>query len=160
MCLDPFTLLTAVGTGVSVAGSLMQGNQQEAMAEAQAKAYEQQAKAEQQASSFEQQQERRKQELQLSSARAQVGASGVGFAGSPSAVLSSNAGQGQLDIAAIQYGSTLRQNNLGTQASISRFQGKQAKQASIINAGSSFISGVSSLYDPKKSAKFGGSIFA
>lgn len=160
MCLDPLTLLGIAGAGLNAAGSIMAGNQQAAMAEAQATAIEQQAKAEQQASAFEQQQERRKQELAAANARAQVGASGVAFAGSPAEVLVANAGQGQLDIEAIQYGSRLRQNNLGTQAEISRFQGKQAKQAGFINAASGLVSGISNLYDPNKSVKFGRSAFA
>lgn len=159
MCLDPFTLLTIASTGLSAAGSIMQGNQQAAQAEAQAKALEQQARADQQASAFEQQQERRKQELAQSAARAQVGASGVAFSGSPATVLTANAGQGQLDIEAIQYGSQLRQNNLGTQASISRFQGKQAKTAGFINAASGLVSGISNLYDPNRAVKFGNSAF-
>lgn len=160
MCLDPLTLVTIASAGISAAGSIMQGNQQNAMAEAQAKALEQQARAEQQASSYEQQQERRKQDLAQASARAQVGASGVAFSGSPAAVLTANAGQGQLDIEAIQYGSTLRQNNLGTQASISRFQGKQAKQAGFIGAASNLVSGLGNLYDPTRAVKFGKSAFA
>lgn len=160
MCVDPLTFLSIAGAGMSAAGSIMQGNQQAAMAEAQAQALEQQKKAEAQASAFEQQQERRKQELQLASARAQVGASGVALAGSPTEVLTANAAQGQLDIEAIQYGSTLRQNNLGTQAGISRFQGKQAKQAGIIGAASNLVSGISNIYDPNRAVKFGRSAFA
>jgi len=160
MCVDPFTMLTIASAGISAAGSVMQGNQANAMADAQAKALEQQAQADQQASAFEQQQERRKQELIAANARAQVGASGVAFSGSPTEVLVANAGTGQLDIEAIQYGSRLRQNNLGTQASISRFQGKQAKQAGFINAASSLVTGVSNLHDPNKAVKFGRSAFA
>jgi hypothetical protein len=159
MCLDPLSLITIASAGMSAVGSVMQGNQQNAMAEAQAKAIEQQSQADAQASAFEQQQERRKQDLIAANARAQVGASGVAFAGSPTAVLTANAAQGQLDIEAIQYGSQLRRNNLATQASISRFQGKQAKQAGFINAASGFVSGVSGLFDPSKAVKFGKSAF-
>lgn len=160
MCLDPLSMIGLVGAGINAAGSLMQGNQQAALAEAQAKAIEQQAQADQQASAFEQAQERRRQDLAQASARAAVGASGVAFAGSPTEVLVANAGQGQLDIEAIQYGSTLRQNNLSTQAGISRFQGKQAKQAGFINAASGLVSGISNLYDPTRAVKFGRSAFA
>lgn len=159
MCFDPFTMLSVVGTAVSSVGAIVQGQQQAAMAEAQAKALEQQAQADAQATAFEQAQERRRQELLQSNARAQVGASGVGFQGSPGEVLAANAKQGQLDIAAIQYGSQLRQNNLGTQASISRFSGKQAKAAGFINAGSNLVSGLSNLYDPNRAVRFGRSAF-
>ena len=160
MCVDPVTLLTVASIGMSATGSIMQGNQADGLAQAQAAAIEQQAQADAQASAFEQQQERRKQDLIAANARAQVGASGVAFAGSPTEVLTANAAQGQLDIEAIQYGSQLRRNNLSTQASISRFQGKQAKQAGFINAASGFVSGISNLYDPTKSAKFGTNPFA
>lgn len=153
MCVDPITMLTIAGAGINAAGSIMAGQQQAAMAEAQAKALEQQARAEQQASAYEQQQERRKQELAMSNARAQVGASGVAFTGSPTEVLAANAGQGELDIAAIQYGSSLRQNNLNTQADISRFQGSQARTAGFINAASGLVSGISNLYDPNRAVK-------
>jgi hypothetical protein len=149
-----------IGTGLSAAGSLAQGQQAQAMANMQAKAYEQQAQADQQASAFEQARERKKQELLQANARAQVGASGVALKGSPTEVLAANAREGQLDIAAIRYGSQLRQNALGTQAAISRYGGKQAKQASYINAGSNLVSGISSLYDPNRAVKFGQSAFA
>lgn len=160
MCFDPFTMLTIASAGISAAGSLMQGQQAQQMADMQAKAYEQQAQADAQASSFEAQRERRKQELLQANARAQVGASGVALAGSPTEVLTANAREGQLDIQAIRYGSQLRQNGLRTQAAISRFSGQQAKTASFINAGSNLISGISNLYDPNRAVKFGGSAFA
>ena len=160
MCVDPFTLMTVASIGLSTAGSIAQGQQAQQMADMQAKAYEQQAQADAQASAYEQAQERRKQELMQANARAQVGASGVAMAGSPSEVLAANAKQGQMDIQAIRYGSQLRQNGLRTQADISRFSGKQAKTASYINAGSNLVSGLSGLYDPNKAVKFGGSAFS
>jgi len=138
MCLMALSL---IGTAVSAAGSIAQGNQAAAAAEAQAAAIEQQAEAERRASAYEALQTSRKQELQQSAARASIGASGVGFAGSPTAVLVANAGQGQLDLEAIRFGSTLKQNNLGTQADLSRMQGRQAKAAGAIGAVSSFING-------------------
>ena len=152
--------IALLGIGLSVAGSVASGVQQQQMANMQAKAYEQQAQADAQASAFESAQERKKQELLQAQARASVGASGVAVAGSPTEVLAANAAQNQLDLKAIQYGSQLRQNNLNTQASISRFSGKQAMAGSIIKAGSSLVSGISNMYDPNKAVKFGGSVFA
>lgn len=152
--------IALLGVALSVGGALVEGQQQQAMANAQAKAYEQQATAEAQASAFEQAQERKKQDLLQAQARAQVGASGVGLAGSPTEVLAANARQGQMDIKAIQYSSQLRQNSLTTQADISRFSGNQAVGASIFKAGGKFVSGISQLYDPNKAVKFGGNPFA
>lgn len=152
--------LGIIGTIVSAAGSIVSGVQQQQMANAQAKAYEQQALADAQASAFEQRQERKQQELAAANARAQVGASGVALQGSPTEVLAANAREGELNLSAIRYGSQIRQNNLRTQAEISRFSGKQAMTAGIINAGSGLVSGLSNLYDPKKSVKYGRSAFA
>jgi hypothetical protein len=123
----------------------MEGAQQKQMAEYQAKAYEQQAQADSQASAFEQAQERHKQDLQLAAARAQVGASGVAVAGSPTEVLAANAKQNQLDLKAIQYGSQIRQNNLNTQASISRFSGKQAMAAGIFKGVTTGVAGLAKI---------------
>jgi hypothetical protein len=147
--------LALIGTALSVGGALVEGQQSKQMADYQAKAYEQQARADAQSAAFEQSQERYKQDLLKSQARAQAGASGVGISGSPTEVLAANARQGQVDLDAIQYGSRLRQNNLNSQAAISRFSGKQAATASIFKAGSSLVSGLSGLYDPTKAVTFG-----
>ncbi len=160
MCLDPFTLLTIAGTGISMAGSLAQGQQAAQMSEYQARAQEQQAEADAQATAFEIQRERRRQELLAANARAQVGASGVALQGSPTEVLLSNARENELDLQAIRYGGQLRQNNMRTQAQITRYSGQQAKTASIFSAGSQFVSGISSLYDPNRAVRFGSSSFA
>ncbi|WP_256753510.1 hypothetical protein [Mesorhizobium sp. Mes31] len=144
-------LLGLAGTALSAGGALVEGQQQKQMADYQAKAYEQQALADAQSTAFEQSQERHKQDLLQAQARAQAGASGVGMAGSPTEVLAANARQGQLDLDAMLYGSQLRQNNLNSQAAISRFSGKQAVTASIFNAGSALVGGLSKIYDPAKS---------
>ncbi|MET3577661.1 hypothetical protein ABID19_000676 [Mesorhizobium robiniae] len=144
--------LALIGTALSVGGVLAEGQQSRQMADYQAKAYEQQAQADAQSAAFEQGQERHKQDLLLSQARAQAGASGVGISGSPAEVLAANARQGQLDLKAIQYGSQLRQNNLTTQAGISRFSGKQAVAASIFKAGGNLVDGLSKIQDPTKAA--------
>lgn len=56
-------------------------------------------------------------------------------------------------------GSQLRQNNLTTQAAISRFSGRQAAAASISRAGGNLVSGLSGIYDPSKAVTFGKSAF-
>ncbi|RWN27725.1 MAG: hypothetical protein E5Y04_10180 [Mesorhizobium sp.] len=152
--------LALIGTALSVGGALVEGQQSKQMADYQAKAYGQQAQAEAQSSAFEQTQERHKQDLLLGQARAQAGASGVGISGSPTEVLAANARQGQLDLDAIRYSSQLRQNNLNSQAALSRFSGKQAATASIFNAGSALVGGLSKIYDPTKAVSLGGSAFS
>jgi hypothetical protein len=134
-----------LGLGLSVAGGVVEGAQQQQMANYQAKAYEQQAQADAQASAFEQAQERKKQQLQQAAARAQVGASGVAISGSPTEVLAANARQNQLDLKAIQYGSQIRQNNLRTQADITRYQGKQQFGAGIFKAVTGGVTGLAKI---------------
>lgn len=148
--------LALLGTVLSVGGALAEGQQQKQMAGYQARAYEQQAQADAQSVAFEQSQERHRQDLLQAQARAQAGASGVGISGSPTEVLAANARQGQLDLKALQYGSQLRQNNLTTQAAISRFSGRQAATASIFKVGGNLVS---ALYDPAKAVTFGKGAF-
>lgn len=158
MCVALGAILSIASTAVSAAGAIMQGNQANAAAQAEADAMEQQQKAEQQAAAFEAAQEQRKQSYAQANARAQIGASGVGFQGSPTAVLVANAGQGQLDLEAIRYGSQLRQNTLGTQAELTRMQGKQARTAGFLNAAGSVIGGASKMYG--NSVQLGGNVFS
>lgn len=153
MCIDPASL-AIIGTVVSAGGQLAAGQAANASAQAQAQSLEQQQEAERRSAAYEITQQDRKNQLEQAAARAAIGASGVSTQGSPSAVLTANAGQNQMDLEAIRYGSALRQNSLGTQADISRMQGKQAKTASFINAGSSLIGGFSR-YSEAKGIKFG-----
>lgn len=141
MCMDPMTMMLVGSTVLSAAGSVMEGTAADAAGKMQNKAYEQQGQADAQASAFEIARERKKQELAAGAARAQVGASGVALTGSPTDVLVDQAGQGQLDIEAIKYGSLLRQNQLNTQGKIAIMQGKQAKTAGYINAGINIFKG-------------------
>ena len=143
-------LLGLAGTALSVGGALVEGQQSKQMADYQAKVYEQQAQADARQAAFDQSQERHKQDLLQAQALAQTGASGVGIAGSPTEVLAANARQGQTDLGALLYGSKLRQNNLNTQAAISRFSGKQAVTASLFKAGDALVGGLSKIYDPTK----------
>lgn len=160
MCFDPLTMLAVAGTAMSVGGSLIGGAQAQAGHEAQARSYEQQARSDAIASAYEQRKERRQQDLATAAAIAATGASGVALKGSPTAVLAANAREGEMEIQAIGYSSQIRQNALTDQAAISRWSGGQARTASFINAGSSFVSGVSQLYDPNRAIRLGTNPFA
>lgn len=141
MCMDPITMMMIGSTALGALGSVMEGNAANEAAKMQQAAYNQQAQADAQASAFEVSREKYKQELAASSARAQIGASGVALTGSPTDVLVAQAGQGELDLQAIKYGSQMRQNQLITQGKISAYQGKQAKIAGFIGAGTKILSG-------------------
>jgi hypothetical protein len=137
-------MIAIAGSAISAGGALMQGKQAEAAANLQAQAQKRQALQESQASAYERDQERHRQELAQSAARAQAGASGVALSGSPAEVLAANARQGELDVQAMRYGTQLRSNALNTQAGISQFSGRQARQASYIAGASTLLSGVGS----------------
>lgn len=146
--------LTIAGGVISAGGALMQGKQAQVMAEAQARAQEQAALNEANASAFEMAKERRAQEKAHGAAIAQIGASGVALAGSPTEVLAGQARENEMSVRAIAYSSALRQNQLRSQADITRFQGKQARTASYLTAGSELLSGAT------RAVQFGGSPFA
>lgn len=155
-----FAALAVAGTGLSAAGRLIQGRQEEALAEYQARAIEQEAELDRRATGFEMAREIRKFQGFQGSAIAKAGASGVALQGSPSEALTANAAEHALDLEAIRYGSQVRTNKLKTQADISRFQGRQSRTASYIGAATNAISGLSNLYDPSRAVRFGPSRFA
>lgn len=162
MC-DPISAMIGLqiaGSAMSAAGQISQGETAKAMGDLQNKAYQQQAKATETASAFEQMQARRKQELAVGNARAQVGASGVALEGSPSEVLMANAGQGELDIQAIQFGSKVKSNQLVTQGALAKFSGERAQTAGYIAGASTLASGVGSAFMPKNSVRLGQSPFS
>lgn len=161
MC-DPVSAMIGLqlaGTAVSAFGQISQGNTAAEGGRLQNQAYQAQAKSVETASAFEQLQERRKQELAAANARAQVGASGVALEGSPTEVLVANAGQGELDIQAIQFGSKVKSNQLLTQGKIAEWSGGKAKSASEIAAAGTLMSGIGSAFMPKNAVRLGQSPF-
>jgi hypothetical protein len=160
MCFDPMTMLMVAGTAVSAIGSVMQGQQAAAMGAAQQAAYNQQAEADRQAAAFEASREYEKGRRAQSRAMTAVAGSGVTLEGSPTEALAENARQIEMDVQAIRYGSSLRQNNLRTQGEIARFKGEQAQTAGSIGAAGNIFSGLSNIYRPTSAVKFGGSPFA
>lgn len=162
MC-DPVSAMIGLqlaGTAVSAFGQISQGNTAAEMGKLQNQAYQQNAKSVETASAFEQLQERRKQELAAGNARAQVGASGVALEGSPSEVLIANAGQGELDIQAIQFGSKVKSNQLRTQGALAEFSGGKAQQAGYIAGASTLLTGTAQAFMPKNSVRLGQSVFS
>ena len=161
MC-DPMTAMIGLqlaGTAVSAAGQVAQGNSAQMMGQLQQQAYEQQARNTENASLFEQLQLRRKQSLIASNARAEVGASGVAFAGSPTEALVDQAGQDELDIAAIQYGSKVKGSQLRTQGSLAAWSGERQQEAGYIAGASTLLSGVGKAFAPRNSVRMGTSAF-
>lgn len=155
-----FAPLMLATTALSAVGSIMQGNQAAAAGRAQQQAYNQSADNERLASGYEATRTFEKGRRAQSAAITQVAGSGVSLAGSPTEVLADNATQTAMDIEAIQFGSTIKQNNLRTQGDLAMFQGQQKQQAGYIGAATNVASGFASLYTPRASVRMGGSAFA
>jgi hypothetical protein len=158
MC-ELMTALALAGTVASVAGSIYQGKTAAATGQLQQEAYNVQAENTQKAATFEAMQTLRKQEAAAAQARAQVGASGVAFEGSPTAALVSNAQQGALDIEAIKFGSQVKSDQLTTQGKIARYSGDRAETGSYIAGASTLASGTGRAIYMNKTSPFSNSTF-
>ncbi len=155
-----FAPLMLATTALSAVGSVMQGNAAAEAGDAQQAAYRQAAEAERVSSEFEVSRTAEKNRRATSAALVQVAGSGVSLTGSPTEVLADNAIQSQMDIDAIRFGSKIKQNNLITQGDLAKMQGDQKQQAGYLGALTSVGSGLTQLYTPRNSIKFGGSTFA
>jgi hypothetical protein len=147
-------------TGLQAMGSIMQGNAAAETGTAQQSAYYQAADNERLASGYEATRVFERNRRAQSAALVQVAGSGVSLTGSPTDVLADNAIQSQMDIDAIRFGSTIKQNNLMAQGDLAFMQGQQKQQAGYIGAATSVASGLTQLYTPRSSVRLGGSAFA
>lgn len=154
-----FAPLMLATTALSAVGSIMQGNAAAEAGAAQQQAYQTAAEAERVSSEYEVSRTAEKNRRAASAALVQVAGSGVTLTGSPTEVLADNAIQSQMDIDAIRFGSKIKQNNLITQGQLAMMQGEQKQQAGFIGAATSVASGLTQLYAPRSSVKFGGSGF-
>ncbi len=155
-----FAPLMLATTGLAAFGSIMQGNQAAAAGEAQQAASYQAAEAERVASGYEATRVADRNKRAASAALVQVAGSGVSLTGSPTEVLADNAMQSQMDIDAIRFGSTIKQNKLKTQGDLAKFSGEQRQTAGYIGAITNIGSGLTQLYTPRASVRMGGSAFA
>ncbi len=158
MCaMAPLLLAT---TGLQALGSIMQGNAAADAGAAQKAAYDRAAENERLSAGYEATRVSDKNRRAASAALTQVAGSGVSLTGSPTEVLADNAIQSQMDIDAIRFGSEIKQGNLRTQGDLAKMQGDQKQQAGYFGAVTSVASGLTALYTPRSSIKFGGSAFA
>lgn len=141
MCLALGAVVGLVGTAASLYGQYSQAQgaqatasynaaiarQQGAVAAAQGEFNAQTSEAEaaqaRTTAAYEADRSRTKAGYALAADRAAIGASGLGFEGSPLEVLAFNAGQAELDAQAIRYGGEVRASSLEGQAASQRYQG-------------------------------------
>lgn len=150
--------LTAIGTGLSVVGSIQQGNQAYAAAKSEQYARESNAQllqynaqaAGQQAASREALIRRRLAASQ-GEARAALGSTGTAISGSNLGLLEQAAREGEMDALTIRYEGEMERRGLMAQAAQELYQAqgakrvaKEARRAGFINAGTSLLAGAAS----------------
>lgn len=150
MCL-PAPALAVIG----LAGSVVQGigaaqasQANAASLDAQANMNERQAELEQQTGEFEAARTREVVNRALGAQRAGYAANGIALTGTAEEVIRETALEGALDMEAIRWNSSLRQDNLKYEAKINRMNAQTERSAAPLNFLAPVIGGV---------ARFGGS---
>ena len=133
--------LTGIGTGLGVASSLQQGKAAEDQAKYNAKVSENNALAATQQAEAEALQIRRTNRLRAGAQRAGYGKAGVDIT-SGQDVLSDTGAQGELEALSALYAGQTQASYYNSQATGSRFAGRNARQAGNLNAAGSLVGGL------------------
>lgn len=156
MSADPFTLMLLAGGGLQAASAIQegrvakaQGDFAEKIAQRNQQALERQAKAEMEAAGVEESRIARQEKIAKGKARAAVGKSGVGLAGSTLAALTDIAYQFSMERSltlrrGMVRGRELRERGriIAAQGEWANIMGVQAKRLSYVKAGTSILGSV------------------
>lgn len=134
-------LFPMLSTGLQVFSSIMQGQQQQAMANYNAKILDQNAQIERQQTVARESKQRRESNQVLGMQRAAFAQSGAGLDGSAADVMAQSATNAELDAMMIRYEGDLRARGLKEQAKQERFAGKTALTQGYFNAAGSILGG-------------------
>lgn len=137
--------LGALGGAVGAAGALASGQQQKAASEYNAKVATANAEAARQAAADAEDEHRRKASNLLSSQRAAFAAAGVDLEGSPLEIMSATAAQAERDAIRIRDAGTVQEMQARSQGALDNLTARTAVSSSYWKAGSSLLTGVSSL---------------
>lgn len=148
------TALSAAGTIASAVGGIAGAQQSAAVADYNAKVADNNARAEQQRAAYEAGLQRDQVKRVVGAQRAAGAANGLDTtSGTPVAVLGDTAKQGEMDVLARLYAGESAANAYTNQAAQFRAEGKAAKTAGFINAGTSLVSGFGNLYSRNRMAR-------
>lgn len=132
-----------VGAGLSAYGQYRQGEAQQEAYNANAKVAEENAKAAKESSAWEEQQSRLRLTRLMGTQRTLYAKAGVDLSsGSPLMVLADTAAKGAEEVQAIRYGGDVAATQQLNQARLDRMYGKNAYNAGMIGAGSTFLTGL------------------
>lgn len=140
-------VLGLAGSAVGAAGSIAQGQAQQDAAEYNQRVLKMQADQEREAANAEALDYKRQEHRKLASAQAARGAAGVAVgSGSPLLVDEATVREIALGTSRISYGGNVKRSNLLNEAELERVKGENAMTAAYWGAGSSLLSGFSSIY--------------
>lgn len=134
------------GTAVSAIGAVAAGNAQNDVAQYNAKIADNNARAERERAAYDAGLIKDERRRVVGSQRAAMAANGLEVSsGSPVAVLGDTTGQAEMDILARLYGGESAATAYGNDATRMRIEGKAAKQAGGIRAGTTLLTGFGNL---------------
>lgn len=145
--------LMIASSAMSAIGSIAQGNAANAAAQANASALNKQSEAELRAAGAREEQQRRANRQFLGTQRAALAQAGIGVDGSAYDIARQSAVNAELDALNIRYEGQLRAKGLRDQATITRFEGKQARTAGYLGAGAAILQGASNYAGMKAGLK-------
>lgn len=158
--------LSAIGTAVSAIGSIASGVQQQKVANYNAEVAENNAVAERQRASYEADMIRDDRKRVIGAQRASGAAAGLDIStGTPVAVLGDTYAQSEMDVLARLYGGESAATAYQNDAKRFRAEGKAAKTAGIIGAGSTLLTGLGNWsqktnpYGAGKRQRFSGGLY-
>lgn len=139
---DPITAgLILAGTTMSAIGSIQQGKAAEQAAEYNAQTSMEQAAAARAEGEAEAQRLRREGRRNIGTMRASISKSGVTSQGSPMLALAESAAMNELDVLNTRYSAQSSARASERQAGLQRAEGRSAKRAGLIGAGTSLLTG-------------------
>lgn len=140
--------LMLAGTGLQAYGQYQAGAQQKAIDDYNARVKELEARTEEQRSIIESRKQAAAAARKMSELRAGLGASGaVSSVGTPLEILAEQARESEKENIAIGQEGVMAAQRAREQAKMLKYEGKAAKRAGIISAGTSLLTGFSSAFD-------------
>jgi hypothetical protein len=140
------TLATVGGSLLGAGGSIYSGMQAEASAKVQSKAMKEKGDQEYAIAQRRAMETRRQKQLALGRTLAVASASGGGTGDTVSDIMTGIEQRGEYNALTDLYSGSVARNDLYTNAAITKAEGKQAKTAGFINAGTSLLSTAGTIY--------------
>lgn len=136
--------VAAVGGAVaSAAGAVSAGQSQSAMANYNAMVAQRDAEQAKVAAQFEETRQRQTAAALRGSQRAAFSKAGLQLEGSPLLVMAESQEEAEMDALVLRHSGSVAEARSRSQAALDRLQGKSARAAGVIGAGSSLLTGVS-----------------